>query len=140
MNNGPKISNVEWGLVIGALFMVDIVQIVLDLLAQIGVILNRFIDIVVGMALAFYLQMRGQSMANPKRLMGIIGTFVLEEIPDVDALPFWFLDGIYNMLIAKSIRNRALLDSCGYMSDKIYLTALRLETTKPHLLSLLREK
>jgi hypothetical protein len=54
------------------------------------------------MTLALYLQIRGQSLADGKRLMGFIGTFVAEEIPDVDALPFWFLDGLYNMSLAKA--------------------------------------
>ena len=47
---GSKISNTEWGLVIGALFVIDLIQIGLDLLAQVGVILNRFIDVFVGCA------------------------------------------------------------------------------------------
>ena len=97
-----KISNVEWGLVIGVLFLIDLIQIGLDLLAQVGVILNRFIDIFVGLSLGFYLQLRGQSLADPKRLIGLIGTFFAEEIPDLDALPFWGLDGIYNMSLSKS--------------------------------------
>lgn len=102
MDNKPKISNVEWGLVIGVLFLIDLVQIALDLIFEIGILVNRFIDIFVGMALPFYLQIRGQSMANPKRLTGVIGTFLLEEIPDLDALPLWGLDGLYNMSLAKS--------------------------------------
>ena len=96
-----KISNVEWGLVIGALFTVDLVQIALDLLV-IGAVINRFVDIFVGLSLAFYLQLRGQSLTNPKRLFGLIGTFFAEEIPEVDALPFLGLDGIYNMMLSKS--------------------------------------
>ncbi len=100
--DGPKISNIEWGLVIGALFTIDLIQIGLDLLLQVGVVANRFIDIFVGMSLALYLQLRGQSLANPKRLLGLIGAFVAEEIPDVDALPLWGLDGIFNMMISKS--------------------------------------
>jgi hypothetical protein len=99
---GSKISNVEWGLIIGALLVIDLVQIGLDLLAEIGVVINRFIDIVVGLSLGFYLQMRGQSLINPKRLFGLLATFIGEEIPDVDALPFWTLDGIFNMSISKS--------------------------------------
>ena len=73
---GSKISNIEWGLLIGALFTIDLIQIGLDFLA-VGAIINRFLDIFVGLSLALYLQMRGQSLANPKRLFVLIGTFFL---------------------------------------------------------------
>lgn len=97
----PKIHNVEWGLLIGALLVVDLVQIGIDLVA-IGVVINRFLDIIVGLGLGLYLQLRGQSLANPKRLFALLGVFGLEMIPVVDALPLWFLDGIFNMFISKS--------------------------------------
>lgn len=96
-----KISNIEWGLVIGALFTIDLVQILLDIVA-VGVVLNRIIDIFVGLSFALYLQIRGQSLANPKRLISLLATFIGEEIPAIDALPLWGLDGIYNMSISKS--------------------------------------
>ena len=98
-----KISNTEWGIVIGALFVIDLTQILLEWLV-IGLLINPFIDIVVGMSLAFYLQMRGQSLANPKRVIGLIATFFGEQIPGVDAigLPLWTLDGVYNFLLSKS--------------------------------------
>ena len=99
--NESKISNVEWGLVIGALLTIDLVQLLLEWLV-IGLVLNPFIDIFVGMSFALYLQLRGQSLANPKRLLGLIGSFVGELIPVVDELPLWGLDGIFNMLISKS--------------------------------------
>ena len=102
MEKESKISNVEWGLVIGALAAIDLIQIGLDLLLEVGVVINRFIDIFVGLSFAFYLQMRGESLADMKRLFGLIATFAFEEIPDADALPFWFLDGIFNMMLSKS--------------------------------------
>jgi len=37
-----------------------------------------------------------------KRLMALVSTFLFEEVPDVDALPFWFADGIYNMMLYKA--------------------------------------
>ncbi len=104
--NKSKISNMEWGLVIAALFTVDAIQIVIEWLliwvAGVSVVINFCIDLFVGMSLAFYLQWRGESMANPKRLFGLIGTMGLEMIPGVDELPLWGLDGIYNMIISKS--------------------------------------
>ena len=96
-----KISTVEWGLVIGALFAVDITQVLLEWLI-IGLAINWIIDIFVGMSFALYLHLRGQSLTSPKRLFSLIGTFVGEMIPVVDELPLWGLDGIFNMVISKS--------------------------------------
>lgn len=102
----PKISNLEWGLIIGALLVVDLTQILIEWaliwVAFASVVINFCIDLAVGMSLAFYLQLRGQSMASPKRLFGLLGTFGLEMIPGVDELPLWCLDGVYNMLLSKS--------------------------------------
>ena len=99
--NKSKISNVEWALVIGALFMIDAIQIVLEWLV-IGIFINWIIDIFVGMSFALYLQLRGQSIVNPKRLLGLVGTFVAEMIPVLDQLPLWGFDGIFNMVLSKS--------------------------------------
>jgi len=103
MDNKSKISNTEWGLVIGALLMVDLVQIVLEWLV-IGLAINPFVDIFVGMSLGLYLHLRGQSLADPKRIIGLVATFLGEQVPGVDAigLPLWTLDGIYNFLLSKS--------------------------------------
>jgi len=101
-SNKHKISKTEWGLIIGLAVVVDVVQIVLDLIGQVGVVINRFIDVFYGLCWGFYLQMRGQSLANPKRLISMIATFVGEEIPDVDAFPFWTADAIYMYLLYKA--------------------------------------
>jgi len=94
-SSGSKISNVEWGLVIGAVVVVDAVQFFLDAFA-IGILANRFIDIVVGMALAFYFWARGVKM-NAKKVLSLIASFVGEEIPVLDTLPLWTLDVILIM-------------------------------------------
>lgn len=92
---GSKIGNVEWGLVIGATAVVDVVQFILDIFV-IGAIANRFVDIVVGMALAFYFWIRGIKM-NAKKVLSLIASFVGEEIPVLDTLPLWTLDVILIM-------------------------------------------
>ncbi len=100
-----KISNIEWGLVIGVLFTFDLVQIVIEWLLGwliIGVVINFLLDIFIGMCFGMYLQLRGQSLANPKRLAGLLGTFFAEMIPLVQELPLWSLDGIFNMVLSKS--------------------------------------
>jgi len=100
-----KIGKFEWGIVIGLLIVTDIAQIILDGFA-IGVVVNRIIDFVVGLALPFYLQIRGEKMSDPKRFLAWLATFGLEEVPVVDAFPLWFGDGIYNFILARA-RNKA---------------------------------
>lgn len=100
-----KISTFEWGIVIGLLIVIDIAQIILDGFA-IGVVVNRFIDFVIGLAFPFYLQIRGEKMSDPKRLLAWLATFGLEFIPVVDAFPLWSLDGVYNFMLARA-RNKA---------------------------------
>ncbi len=104
--NESKISNIEWGLVIGTLFTIDAIQIVIEWLliwiAGASVIINICIDLAVGFGFGLYLQLRGESLANPKRLFGLLATFGFEMIPLVSELPLWGLDGIYNMMISKS--------------------------------------
>jgi hypothetical protein len=100
-NKKPKISNLEWGIAIGILFVVDLIQLGLDFLFEVGVIINRFIDIWIGMSWSLYLKLRGINMNAPK-IFSIILTFFLEEIPDVDALPLWTADGIIMYMAEKA--------------------------------------
>ena len=95
-----RISNTEWGLVIGVLLIIDIIQIVLTLLA-IGLVVNRIIDVIVGMTFAFYLHIRGEKLQDPKRLLGFLAAFLGEMIPVVDSLPLWSADGVYNYFLAR---------------------------------------
>ncbi len=95
----PKISRGQWWLIISVLLVIDLVQILLDFMA-IGLVANSFIDIIVGMGFGLYLQMNGQSLAQPKRLFALLGTLGLEFIPLVNGLPLWVLDGLYNRHIA----------------------------------------
>ncbi len=117
-----RISNVEWGLLIGALFTIDLIQIGVEWLMSwwgIGLFINWGLDIIVGMSLAFYLQIRGQSMANPKRLFGLVATLGLEFIPVLDELPLWGLDGIFNMAISKSDKILKSVPGGGIISGAI---------------------
>jgi len=83
-----RISNTEWGLVIGAAIVVDLVQLALDLFL-VGIVANRFIDIVIGLTLPFYFKMRGVKM-DWKKGGSILITFLLEFVGlGIDALPFW---------------------------------------------------
>ena len=92
-----KVSNFEWGLVIGLLFFIDIIQKILDFLV-IGEVINRFADILIGGGFLFYLIIRGE-FNNPetrnRMTVAFLATFVAEEIPVVDIAVFWSIDGWY---------------------------------------------
>jgi len=82
----------EWGLLIGALALIDLVQAGLDLFA-IGVVINRLVDIFVALCLLFIFWIKGIRGA---RIYGSVAAgFGLEFIPGVDVLPLWTLDGIF---------------------------------------------
>ncbi len=88
-----KISNIEWGLLIGALAVIDLIQVGLDFAYGAGVLINRLIDILVALALLFIFWMKG---IRGIRIFGsVAAAFGLEFIPVVDVLPLWTLDGVY---------------------------------------------
>lgn len=94
---GSKISGAEWGLVIGAVGVIDFFQFILDALWGAGVIINRFIDMIVAMSLLFYFWIRRVEMDF--FVVGtLFGAFIGEEIPGLDAAPLWTLDVIAIML------------------------------------------
>jgi uncharacterized membrane protein len=92
-----KTNGGEWIMVILALAIVDVAQVILDLFA-IGVAVNRFIDIIVALTLALYLFLRGE-LSDPDTRIRIIAiliiSFGLEEVPILDAAPFWTGDALY---------------------------------------------
>ncbi len=96
-----RISKTEWKILVGLAVIVDGIQIILDFFG-IGIIVNRFIDVAVGIALPLYLQTQGVSMANPKRLLGMLGAFVGEMIPVVDSLPLWTADVLFTWSTVKA--------------------------------------
>ena len=115
-----KISNTEWGMVIGALFIIDIIQVCLNLigipfLASIGTIVNRFIDVAVGLAWPTYLKLRGVNL-NSIKVMSIGIAFIFEMIPGIDALPLWGLDGLYMLFLVKA--EEKLKEKTGVDVDK----------------------
>jgi hypothetical protein len=98
------ISGGEWIIVVSGLFFVDGLQIGLDLLFGSGIVLNRIVDIAVGIFFGFYLIVRGE-FRNPKTrtriILAILATFFLELVPILDIAPFWVLDGIYTWRVSK---------------------------------------
>lgn len=84
-----RISKAERGVVYAIIIIVDIAQIILDFFA-VGVVINRILDIVVGLVLFVYGFVR--KIITTRIALGIVGSFVVEEIPIVDVLPMWTLD------------------------------------------------
>jgi len=97
-DNKPKVSNTEWGLVIGALFTMDAVQ--LGLIAfGIGLFINEFIDIFVTMWFGFWLLIRKQ--IDWSRFLILIAGWMGEAGSD-GAIPLWGLEGIVMYMMSKT--------------------------------------
>lgn len=85
-----RISNFEWYLCLGFFALVDLVQIVLDAFV-VGVVANRYIDMVAVGIMALYLIIRRYKFdRNDWLVLG--GSFLAEEIPGVDIAPAWTFD------------------------------------------------
>lgn len=97
---GSKISNHEWGMAIGALLLIDLVEVGLDLFFDVGAFVNPFIDVVINLAWPTYLHLRGVDLKSQKVLITLILGALLQEIPDLDG--FWALEGFVVMLAVKS--------------------------------------
>ncbi len=104
-----KTNGGEWIMVTLGLAFVDIAQIILDLFA-IGIAVNRVIDVIVGLSLAGYLFLRGE-LSDPDTRLRIIAiliiSFAAEEVPILDAAPFWTGDALYFWHLANKRTEKA---------------------------------
>ncbi|MEK7574806.1 MAG: hypothetical protein AAB511_01085 [Patescibacteria group bacterium] len=98
---GENISNTEWGMVIFVLLIIDGIQIGLNFAFLSGVIINRFLDMGIGLAWSTYLKLRGVKL-DAKKIVSIGATFGLEMLPGIDMLPLWTLDGILIFALVKA--------------------------------------
>lgn len=101
---GTRINNVEWGIFIFVLLLIDIGQVVIEwLLIWIGIsiAINIIIDAGIAFLIPLYLRLRGQKVGKPSQMFGLLGTLLLEMIPVIDELPLWCLDGVFYMIMAK---------------------------------------
>ncbi len=101
LEDESKISNIEWGLLVGVALTIDAIQILLEWMI-IGFFINPFIDIFVTLSFGLFFHLKGESLANPKRLLAILGTFIGELIPVVAELPLWSLYVVYMWSMSKS--------------------------------------
>lgn len=84
-----QISKFEWNLLLGFFAFVDVAQILIDALL-LGELLNR-LDFIIGFFLGGYLWFRGYKF-DTSDFLWLGGSLIAEEIPFVDAAPFWTLD------------------------------------------------
>jgi hypothetical protein len=89
-SDSNRMTNFDWGLLIGIAASLDLAQIILDFWV-IGVVVNRFIDLFFGMTLSFVLWIKGVKM-DSKKIVALACAFVGEMIPVVDSLPLWTAD------------------------------------------------
>ncbi len=104
--DGSKISDTEWGMVISFLFIVDGIQLGLNFIgipfiATLGLLVNRFISFAMALAWPTYLYLRGVNLGGAK-MISVVVTFFVESIPNIDSLPMWGLEGIYMMALVKA--------------------------------------
>ena len=105
---GSRISTGEWVALIVGTIVLDIAQVILTFMA-IGLLLNRVIDLIVGIGLPAYFWTRGVSMNDWKRWASFIGAFGLEEIGlgGDDGLPLWTLEVIVVWLTVAAEKRRS---------------------------------
>jgi hypothetical protein len=90
-----KIHSVTQIVIITFFVLVDITQVILDCFA-VGLLVNRIIDLIVGILLAVYMAFKGMTIAdNWKQYASVVLAFVAEFIPIVDVAPLWCLDAWY---------------------------------------------
>lgn len=99
-SGGSKISNTEWGMAIGVLLLIDLVEAGLDLLFGIGAFTNPFIDLAVNLLWPTYLYLRGVNLKSVRMFGTLIIGGALQEIPGFDG--FWTIEGVIIMLIVKA--------------------------------------
>ena len=89
----PIIGKGERWLIYGFAGIVDFIQIIFSLFVATEVF-NHGIDIVIGGVLLIYAYKR--KLLTPNKIMVLGATFVGEQIPFVNALPFWVYD-VHNL-------------------------------------------
>jgi hypothetical protein len=96
-------------------FAIDLLQIALDLLAGIGIIANRLVDI---LALGFFwLWFRSKKVSFTKtRAIIFFGLAIAEMLPGVDAFPLWIID-VLAVIITVSMEDRLGINAETIVND-----------------------
>jgi hypothetical protein len=96
-----RLTKTRWKILIGLFVIIDIIQIILNGFA-IGLVVNRYLNIAIGVALPLFFQTQGVSMVNKKRFLGMLGAFGIEMIPFADLLPVWTADIVFTWSTVKA--------------------------------------
>ncbi|MFZ2048904.1 MAG: hypothetical protein WAV25_01230 [Minisyncoccia bacterium] len=107
---GSKISDTEWGLLIGFGLVLDLGQWLLDLFI-IGVFFNPFIDMGVGLALPLYFKLRGMK-TDAKKIASWVGAGVFETL-FAGLIPLWTGDIVLTMFLDKADKKLRKMTSSG---------------------------
>lgn len=108
MQTGPSpVNSGEWIMIVLLFAFIDLSQIILDFLV-IGIVINEIVDIFVGIFLVIYLFLRKQisdSKSATRALAIVAVSFIGEEVPILDAAPFWTGDILYFWYLS-NVRNK----------------------------------
>ena len=108
----PTIGKGERFILLAFAITVDIVQWFLIP----TIVVNRFVDIVVGMIILIYGLMR--KLMNKQQMTLFIATLLAEEIPGLEGLPFWTFD-VY-ILTKDPNKNGGFLDKAvDFVGNKV---------------------
>lgn len=103
---------------------VDALQFILDLFV-VTEFVNHFIDVAVGVLLGFYAVKRKLLTAN--KTLVLIATFAAEQVPFVNALPFWTYD-LHNLYKGTLEEQPPVVDES---SLPLYQDGVRRPTSRP---------
>jgi len=108
----------NWIILYGVIGFLDLAQLLIDLIPVVGEVINALLDPVIGFCLGLYFQIKGVSMANPSRLLGLIAFFFAEEAT-VSALPLWILDVAYTHItvIVQNRKHPKIMGALNKMAD-----------------------
>ncbi|MFZ3020025.1 MAG: hypothetical protein WA051_00700 [Minisyncoccia bacterium] len=84
-----KISKTTSVFLVSTALFFDFLQLILQPIAFLGQALAMGVDIFAFLTFGLWFLLIGVSFVRPSRLIGIVGTFLIELIPILDALPAW---------------------------------------------------
>ncbi len=112
-----KISNIEWGLVIGAAVIIDLIQLGLDVIL-VGFVANELIDPFTAMSVLFYFYWRDVPLSTD-RVISIVAAFAGDAASD-GVVPLWTGDILY---IFGSVKVAELADKMGIVGQVVQQAA-----------------
>ena len=105
-----RIGKWEWRAMYMVAGTIDVAQWILDFFVGPGEVINEIADLIIGMSLAVYFQLRGVSMIKrPKRLIALIGGYLAEAFT-VSVAPAWICDVwiIHGSVQQEEAQNKAM--------------------------------